>query len=61
MSERPGARLVSLEENRIRLHHFGASYLRSDWAELSKYVKIKGVRTVRLFGNIFLRGKSGSC
>ena len=31
--------------------------MRSDWAELSKYVKIKAVRTVPRFGNTFLLGE----
>ena len=34
VSEKPGARLVSLVENRIKWCHFGASYLRPDWGLL---------------------------
>ena len=34
VSEKPGARLVSLIENRIKWCRFGASYLRPDWGLL---------------------------
>ena len=34
VSDKPGARLVSFVENRIKWCHFGASYLRPDWGLL---------------------------
>ena len=34
VSEKPGARLVSLVENRMKWCRFGASYLRPDWGLL---------------------------
>ena len=56
MCETLGARLLSLDENCINWHRFSTSYLRPDWAELSKYAKIRTDCSV-IFS---LREKSGS-